>query len=321
MKKIIENKKLSLGILTMFVVLAIVVVSSFFPFILDFSRIGTMEFITDQMIIMAITITAMISMMFVAQVSNASNKDSEICKAKVSFMQSMAKITNHTIFYQWVKRVLQVNDKKDIAEKEMLKLGIPYNVYELDTSEIKALDKPQKYGEVFYKALTKTQIQEVLRLKKYIANITFVSPNYYTSFKSLMIDKNLSEIASGENKKKIWTVAFQLTLKIVLSFIGAAILGSLVRDLAQEGGATAQAWMRFLSRMFAYVTSSFLGYTLGCKINDLDAFYILKRVEAHTLFLEDKDFKYEDEAKLEFMERVRKEGLLIEMKKGDKENE
>lgn len=321
MKKIIENKKLTLGILTMFVVLAIVVVSSFFPFILDFTRIGTMEFITDQMIIMAITITAMISMMFIAQVGNASNKDSEICKAKVSFVNSMARITNHTIFYQWVKRVLQVNDKKDIAEKEMLKLGIPYEVFELEISEIKALDKPQKYGDIFYKALTKTQIEEVLRLKKYISKITFVSPNYYTTFKSVLIDKNLSEIASGENKKKVITIVFELTLKIVFSFLGAAILGSLVRDLAQEGGATAQAWMRFLSRIFAYITSSFLGYTLGCKLNDLDAFYIQKRVEAHTLFLEDKNFKYEDEAKLEYMERVRKEGLLIEMKKGEKENE
>lgn len=304
MKKVFDNKKLLLGFLTMVVILAIIVVSSFWPFILDLSRVGTTEFITDQMIIMAITISVTIAMMFIAQVSNAQNPNSELAKAKVEFMNSIKKIVNHTWFYQWIKRVLQVNDRKDIAEKGMMKLGVPFAVYELSDTEIRSLEKPQKFGDTFYKSLTKKQIEGVLSLKKQVASIKFVSPNYYTSFKSCMINKNLSEIASGENKKKVFTVIFQLTLKIVMSFIFAAILASLVRDLAQEGGSNAQTWMRFLSRTFAFITSSFLGYTLGCKLNDLDAFYITKRVEAHTLYLEDKDFKPIDEAKQEFIERV-----------------
>ena len=320
MRKAFENKKMMLGILTMVVILAIVVVSSFFPFILDPSKIGTTEFITDQMIIMSITISATISMMFIAQTGNAANPNSELAKAKVNFMKSIEQITNHSVFYQWIKRVLQVRDKRDIAEKEMAKLGISFNVYNLEENEIKALEKAQKYDGVFYKSLTKQQIKSVLRLKKDISRIKFVSPNYYVSVKSLMSDKNLSEIASTENKKKVFTVIFQLTLKILLSFIFSAILASLVRDLTQEGGMNAQSWMRFLSRIFAYISSSFLGYMIGCKMNDLDAFYISKRIEAHKLFLEDKDFKYEDEAKLEYIERVRKENLLIGMK-GDKENE
>lgn len=304
MKKVFDNKKLLLGFLTMVVILAIIVVSSFWPFILDLSRVGTTEFITDQMIIMAITISVTIAMMFIAQASNAQNPNSELAKAKVEFMNSIKKIVNHTWFYQWIKRVLQPNDRKDIAEKGMLKLGVPFAVYELSDAEIRSLEKPQKFGDTFYKSLTKKQIEGVLSLKKQVASIKFVSPNYYTSFKSCMIDKNLSQIASGENKKKVFTVIFQLTLKIVMSFIFAAILASLVRDLAQEGGSTAQSWMRFLSRAFAFITSSFLGYALGCKLNDLDAFYINKRVEAHTLYLEDKDFKPVDEAKEEFIERV-----------------
>lgn len=321
MRKVIENKKLMLGVLTMVVILAIVVVSSFFPFILDPSKIGTREFLTDQLIIAAITISATVSMMFIAQVGNAQNPNSELAKAKVEFIKSMARITNHTVFFQWIKRVLQVKDKQDIAEKEMARLGIDFAVYNLTNNEIKELTKPQKYGDKFFKSLTKEQIKSVLKLKKEVATIRFVSPSYYTSFKSMMSDKNLSQIASGENKKKIYTVLFQLSLKIILSFVFSAILASLVRDLTQDGGMSAQSWMRFLSRIFAYISSSFLGYMVGCKMNDLDAFYISKRIEAHTLFTEDKDFKYEDEAKLEFMERVRNEGLLIEMKKGDKEDE
>lgn len=316
MKRVLGNKKMILGILTMLVILAIVVVSSFFPFILDLTRIGTTEFITDQMIIVAITISSTISMMFIAQSSNAQNPMSELARAKVGFVASMEKIVNHTIFYQWIKRVLQVNDRKDIAEKEMLRLGVPYDVYELTEVEIRSLTKAQKIGNKFYKALTENQIKAILKAKKRILNIRFVAPNYYTSYKSWMIDKNLSEIASSENKKKISTVLFELTLKIIFSLIGAMILASLVRDLTQEGGLTAQAFMRFLSRIFAYITSSFLGYMLGCKMNDLDAFYINKRVEAHKLFLEDKNFKYVDEGKLEYIERVRQEQLYIETKEG-----
>ena len=98
---------------------------------------------------------------------------------------------------------------------------------------------------------------------------------------------------------------FQLFIKITFTLIFASIFASLVRDLTQDGGNTAQAWIRFFSRMFAFVSSSYLGYMLGCKLNDLDAFYIIKRVEAHTLFLEDKNFKpiNEQETLYNFMEK------------------
>ena len=291
----------------MVLVLAIIVVSSFWPFILDPNRIGTTQFITDQMIIMAITIATTVSMMFISQASNAQNPNSELAKAKVAFKQSIEKIVQHTVFYQWIKRVLQPNDRKDIAEKGMLKLGIDFKVWDLSDAEIRSLTVAQKFGDTFYKPLTEKQIQGVFDLKKRVKNIKFVSPNYYTSYKSLMADKNLSEIAASENAKKISTVIFQLSLKIIMTFIGAAILASLVRDMAQEGGSSAQSWMRFLSRMFAFITSSFLGYMLGCKLNDLDAFYITKRIEAHTMYLEDKDFKPIDEAKEAFKERCLEE--------------
>ncbi len=295
----------------MVLVLAIIVVSSFWPFIFDPSRVGTKEFITDQMIIMAITIVATISMMFISQASNAQNPNSEIAKAKVEFKKSIEKIVEHTVFFQWIKRVLQQNDRKDIAEKGMLKLGVDFKVWDLSDDEIRSLTVAQKFGNTFYKPLTKQQIKGVFELKKRVKKIKFVSPNYYTSYRSLMSDKNLSEIASSENAKKISTIIFHLSLKIILTFIGAAILTSLVRDMAQEGGSSAQAWMRFLARMFAFITSNFLGYMLGCKLNDLDAFYIIKRVEAHTLYLEDKTFKPVDEAKEAFIERVKEEQVLI----------
>lgn len=313
MKRVFENKKLLLGALTLILVLAIIIVSSFWPFILDPSRIGTNEFITDQLIIVAITISSLVAMMWIAQVGNAQNPKSELAKAKVEFAASLAKIVVHTWLYQWIKKVLQPKDRLDIAEKGMLKLGVDFKVWDLSDTEIRSLTVAQKFGDTFYKALTEPQIKGIFALKKKVKDIKFVSPNYYTSYKSFMSDKNLSEIAATENTKKILTIVFQLTLKIVLTIIFSAILGSLVRDLAQDGGSTAQAWMRFLSRMFAFITSSFLGYMLGCKLNDLDAFYIMKRIEVHTLYLEDKTFKPVDEGKEEFKERcIEEEHKLLE---------
>lgn len=315
MKEVLENKKILLGAMTMVLVLAIIVVSSFWPFVLDPSKIGTAEFITDQIIITAITILATISMMYVSQASNAKNPKSEIARAKVEFSISIAKIKERSVFSQWVKKVLQRDDRQDIAEKGMLKLGIDFSVWYLDEKEIRSLTVAQKIGDKFYKPLKKSEINSVLKLKKRVNAKRFVSPNYYMSTKSFMQKKNLSQIAAGENAKKILTVVFELTFKILLSLIGAMIFASLVRDLTQEGGSTAEAWMRFLSRMFAYITSSFLGYMIGCKINDLDAFYITKRIEAHTLYLEDKTFKPVDEAKEAFIKRVQKEQVMIGMKK------
>ena len=96
------------------------------------------------------------------------------------------------------------------------------------------------------------------------------------------------------------------------SLIGAIILGSLVLDLTQSAPEMiASCIMTFLSRAFAFFSSSFTGYLLGCKINDLDAFYILKRVEVHRLYLEDKTFTPIDEEKEAFKERVKEENKLL----------
>lgn len=282
-----KNRKVVLGFLTLVLIFAIIIVSSFFPFTLDANRIHTKEFITDQLIIIAITLSATISMMFIAQASNQSNPLSEVAKARVDFVNSMNGIKNHTDFYEWVKNKLQPQDRIDMSKNGMIKIGVDYSVYLLENKDILSLESEQEIDGRRYKALTKKQIQAILELKKRVANTKFVSANYYTSVNSIEVDKTLSEVASKENLKKILTVVFQLSWKIISTLIFSMILASLVRDIAQEGGSTAQAWMRFLSRMFSFISSSFLGYLTGCKINDLDAFYIRKRIEVHILFKED----------------------------------
>lgn len=317
MKKTFENKKVFLGLVTLLLVFAIIIVSSFWPFILDPSRIMTDEFLTDELIITSIVLSATISMLFVAQASNAADERSELAKAKVEFKKSLDRILNRTHLYQWIKKRLQPADRREIAENEMNKLLIPIVVYDLNESEILSLTKAQKIGDKFYGPYDIKKLKKVIALKKKVSAIKFVSPNYYTSVKSIETSKNLSMLAKNESTKKVLTVVIQLSLRILLTWIGASILGSLVRDMTQAGGSSAQAWMRFLSRSFAFGSSCFLGYNVGCKLNDLDAFYISKRVEAHTMYLEDKSFVPVDESKEAFKERILEEGrLLLEHKEG-----
>ena len=304
MKKTLGNRKILLGLSTILLIFAIIVVSSFWPFIIDPSRIATKEFLTDELIITAIVLSSTISMMLIAQTSNAQNEKSEIARAKVDFVNSIKRITNHSALYQWVKKVLQVKDKREIAEREMSKLLIPYEIYNLEEKEILSLVEAQKFGDKFYGPYDLNKLKRVIELKKYIAKIRFVSPNYYSTVKSIDSEKTLSELAKTESIKKAMTIIIQLSTRIIFTWIGASIIGSLVRDLTQDGGSTAQAWMRFLSRAFAFGQSCFLGYNMGCKLNDLDAFYILKRVEIHTLFLEDREFVYVDESKEAFERRI-----------------
>ena len=286
MKEKLANKKITLGLSTLAFILAVVIVSSFWPFILDPSRITTTEFITDTLINAAITISVTISMMFVSQAANAANPLSEIARSKVTFKESLATVTDHTSFYEWIKKKLQPRDRTDLAEKGMLRLGVPFSVWGLTDEETQTLTIPQEINGVQYKAITEKQIKAVIKLRRRVARTKFVDPSYYTTHRSFSSEKNLSQIAANENTKKILTVLFHLGAKMTAVFVGSAILGSLVRDLTQDGGSTAQAWMRFLSRMFAFCSSTYLGYLLGCKINDLDAFYILKRVEVHKLYNE-----------------------------------
>lgn len=306
MKKIIDNKKILFGLMTVGLIFAIIIVSSFWPFIIDPNKILTKEFLTDELIITAIVCSVTISMLTVAQASNAQNPLSELAKSKVEFTNSLKRITNHSVLFQWVKKVLQVRDKREMVEREMAKLLIPVDVYNLDEKDILSLTLPQEINGKFYGPYDINKLKQVIRLKKIVAKIKFVAPSYYTTVKNLESDKTLSELAKTENLKKTMTIIIELTTRILMTWVFASIIGSLVRDLTQAGGSTAQAWMRFLSRAFAFGQSCFMGYVLGCKVNDLDAFYILKRIEVHTLFLEDKSFVYVDESK-EAYEKIKQE--------------
>lgn len=308
------NRKILLGVSSLLICIALICICSFVPFIIDPSQWQTVEFLTDELIIVAIVIFAMISTIFIGQASNAQNENSNLAKSRVTFFETSSKIVNINFFNQWVKKVLQPKDIENMQQRIMRQVGIEdFSVIKLERSEIKALlNTPQKYNNRYYKGLTRNQVKTILDIKNGKYKISLVEPEYYLSVKNLIDSRTISERSSKEGTKKSLYLTRSIVSRVVITVVLAMIFASLMRDLSAEED-IAQATMKFISRLWAMVSSSFMGYIVGCQINDIDAEYITMRTTVHNMFLQDKDFKPlddQEEAKQAFINRVKKENIL-----------
>ena len=134
------NKKIVLGIFSILMCLALIVVCSFTNFIIDPKQWQTEEFLTDELIIVAIVIMSMVSVMFIGQASNAQNPDSRLAKSRVSFFDSLKKVIDKNVnaFRQWIRKVLQPDDIKTIKKRRRKFISKKYfkNFYKLELSKM-----------------------------------------------------------------------------------------------------------------------------------------------------------------------------------------
>lgn len=310
------NRKIILGVTALLFAIVFIAITSFVPFVITREKLASEKFWTDELIIIAITIFSMVSVMFVGQASNAQNKDSELAKSKVEFKKSYEAITNINHFSQWVKKVLQPRDIQYIKERELRRIGIDdYTILKLDDAQIRDLAKcAQKYtlpsGQSrYYSQITPEQVEVILALKDGVKKIHLVEPGYYLTVSSIEADKTDSEKSGRENFKKTMKLIFSVSSKIFISVIPALIFAALARDLTSDTDA-AEAWATFMARMISLISSAFMGYLVGCQMNDIDADYILLRVRVHKKFLQDTEFQPKDQqalAREEFIDRVKKD--------------
>ena len=315
------NRKIILGIAALACCICVVALCSFFPFIIDPSRWQTKEFLSDELIISAICILSLVCVMFIGQAGNAMNPNSNIARARVRFQTSVARVqANLSGFSQWVKQVLQPNDIRSEKEKLLANAGIEdYTVLNLEDSEIKALiGTPQKYGDRFYKGLSKKQAKAVISAKRF--KMKLVDPQYYLTCSAIGSEQTISRKSGSEAKKKNALLGYSIISKVVLSVVIAMIFASLVYDAATGSGVDqASAWLKFASRMTSMATSAFMGYLIGGQMNDIDADFINIRCLVHDMFAQDKGFKpktQQEEAKEAFAKRVQAETLQLPHAKG-----
>lgn len=305
------NKKVLLGASSLFVCILLIVVCSFVPFIIDPSRWQTTEFLTDELIICAITIFAMVATMFIGQSSNAQDEKSNLAKARVKFMNTVGQITNLNAFNQWVKKILQPQDIKSVKERHLRSVGVEdITVLELEYSEIDSLlETPQKINDRYYKGLSKEQIKEIKDIKNGKIKIDLVEPSYYTSVSKLIDKRTISERSSKEGLKKGLYLTRSIVSKLLLTVITGMILASLMRDISREPD-VAESIQKFISRLWALCSSCFMGFLVGTQINDIDAEYLEMRISVQNMYLQDKTFvplDQQEEAKHDYIEKVKKD--------------
>lgn len=319
MKKFEINKKILVGAIALVSVIAVVTVSSFFPFVFKPNSLTKSAFWTNELLAIAIVVITMVAMMFIAMAWNDGKENSNIAIARTKFEASVAKITNPNDFYQWIREVMQVDDIKQMNIRHMRECGIKdYKVLELDRTEIKQLiDKPCSFNGRTFSSISKEQARVLLEIKEGRKGISLPDPSYYLTMKSISGTKTISERASNEAKKKGLYITQSFVSKMVMTLMVAMIFSSLVLDQTQ-GGDTADSLMKFTSRMVSLGSGMFSGFMLGCQINDIDAEYIEMRVIAHEKFLNDKTFKpktneeiaKEEYEKYEMEHKTKKENVI-----------
>ena len=321
------NRKVALGVFSLFMCLGLIVVCSFVPFVIKPENWQTNEFLTDELIISAIVIMSMVSVMFIGQAGNAQNPNSRLAKARVEFFSSVKDVIKRGVnaFRQWIRKILQPEDIQTIKERRLRNLGIDdVLILELDDVQLVELSTAAQRYPIptakneddqkgrYFKKISLDQLKGIREIKKAGYSIRFVEPEYYLSVKNLTDTRTVSERAVNEGKKKTFYLSSSIVSKLLMTIVSAMIFASLVRDLSQSVDQAA-AWAKFMSRLWAMITSSFMGYIVGTQMNDIDAEYIEMRIQVHTRYMQDDQFKpltQQEEARKEFVERVKEEQVL-----------
>lgn len=323
--KILQNKKVALGTLAFSFAILFVIISSFFPFIVDTGLWNSTEFISNELIIIAIVLFSMLCAITIGQANNAQNPKSQLAKSKVSFIETSANITNISKFSQWIKKILQPRDIKHIKERELRKLGVDdFGILSLEKSELYSLENgPQKIKDRYYPGLSKYQIKKILKLKENSLRVFLVEPTYYLTVKAVDNDRTVTERSGNETSKKTVLISWSTASKAFLTIMTTMMFAALVYDSTKEI-TIATALITFVSRIFAMVSSAYMGYLVGCQINDIDADYINMRVLVIKEFLQDTSFKALTESELaeeEYLKTHPKETVIEEITEEVKETE
>lgn len=292
MKKIEINKKLLLGLVALASILGIVIVSSFFPVVFDLNQLSKKEFLTNEVLSLAIVTISMVACMFIGMATNSSVSNSPISIARDKFDKKIEGITNTKHFFKWVSEVMQPSDIKQMNKRLMRENGIDdYSLIDLDRTEIKQLEeKPCEFNGVKYSSLSKEQVQTILDIKDGKHKVTLVDPSYYLTISNKSGSLTPTEKSGKEGTKKGLYTTVNFVSKLVMTLLISSIFAALVKD-SIAGGDTAKSWINFASRMFSLCSGAFSGFILGNQINDIDAEFVEMRVIVLDKYLNDKTFK------------------------------
>jgi len=284
------NQKVALALAAMLWMIIIICLTSFVPFILDPSRVTQDSFVSNLILIVAITIFGVINSMVASKSSNAANEKSNLSKARAKFFEIIRKITDFSPYYQWISLVKQPEDQKKKNDRLLKEVAISEGELYLslsfeDLDRLLKTKSPIKIGEHYFDKLLPKQYDTIIRIKKGKENIRFVDPSYYTTIRSGETRITPTERASEENRVHTMNMIIGVGTKVVSTILFNVIIGMFVYDTSQGAITNAEAWVLLVQRMSALTTSSFVGNRIGTKDNDVAAGYVQDRINMYNEFV------------------------------------
>lgn len=306
------TKKMLLGVTALIVGVAIIFVSSIVPLMIDPSQWNNAGFISDEIINVALTILGEVCLIMIGQAYNQATDISNLAKARVEFDKSVEENVGDKItgFDQWIKQVLEPRDQHSRYTRLLHYLSIENEKYlDLGRSDLKRLLKdPNKIDGIFFRQLNKKQYKLILEILDGKEVINFVDPSTWRKLSKIDTDKTPSEKLANQQKKKSSTVLWSVLTKSMLVVGCGLIFGALI----PTGGTQSigETLMKLFTRLFCFSSAGFMGFFVGCQMNDIDAEYILEKIDVQRQYHSDINFKPLSEqelAKKEFESRVKRE--------------
>jgi len=299
------NKKTILALSSSLAVLAITILSSIPNFMIDPSQIATSKFVTKLIMTLIIGVTNLVCFTVVGGTSNSLNKASNIYRAKEDFRKSAKDIidTCYAAFRQWVMKVRRPAKQLEVNTRLLRHVGITNLAYlDLDECTLRDLMKApnkelgDKYG---VRQITQDQFEVIMSIKNGKTALKFLNPDDYLLEKTMGIDQTDEEVLIKQFTKRNLIFGEEVGSKILVIIVIAITLGCIGWSTAEtmgEGDISETqrnftiAW-DILSKVVTAITSAFVGFFDGGKFNDFDAMYLMIKINIHSQFKADKDFK------------------------------
>lgn len=298
------DKKTALAFLSFIMVLAITILSAIPEFMIDPSQILTSKFITKLIMTLIIGITSLVCFILIGGTHNSLNQLSNIYIARAAFRESASNIIHncYVAFKQWVERVRRPAKQLEVNKRILRHVGITNLAYlDLDECQLKPLitapdlELAEKYG---VRQITQEQFEVIMAIKNGKSAMKFLSVDDYLLEKTMGIDQTDEETLVNQFKKRNWMFGEKVGSRILILTVFAVTLGSIGWSTAQSIVDDMTAAQRtftiiwdILTKLCTATSSAFIGFFDGGKFNDFDASYLQIKMNVHTQFKADTDFK------------------------------
>lgn len=299
------DKKTVLAMSSFIMVLGITILSAIPEFMINPAQVFTSRFVTRLLMTIIIGVTSLVCFMLIGGTSNSLNPCSNIYIARESFRVSAKSIITsyYSAFKQWVERKRRPAKQLEVNTRILRHVGITNLAYlDLDECTLRNLttapDKAlgDKYG---VRQISEQQFEAIMAIKTGKTALQYLNVDDYLLEKSMGIEQTDEEVLVNQFKKRNWIFGEKIGSRVLVLVVISILLGSIgwgtLETMGEQTMSEAQRAFLILWDIFTKLctaaTSAFIGFFDGGKFNDFDAQYLQMKVNVHTQFLEDTDFK------------------------------